>query len=173
MVLLKEGAVIAAGTLNEMFTSLQFRGQLGAHRIGAILEARVASHDPPYGLTQLAFNGHLLFVPLQPVAVGQAVRVHILSNDVSIVTGRTDCPTSVLNILEATIVEIREIVSSLSRRAVGYRSIARGQYYSEIAGHLGVEARAASLRPYQSPGTERGVDGTAGGMICDRSSGYG
>lgn len=109
VVLLKEGAVIAAGTLNEMFTSLQFRGQLGAHRIGAILEARVASHDPPYGLTQLAFNGHVLFVPIQPVAVGQAVRVHILSNDVSIVTGRTDCPTSILNILEATIVEIQQI----------------------------------------------------------------
>lgn len=109
VVLLKEGTVLATGTLNEMFTSLQFRGNFGAHRIGAILDARVAAHESQYGLTRLEFHGQSLFVPIQPVAIGQAMRVHILSSDVSLVVGRTDCPTSVLNILEATIVEVREI----------------------------------------------------------------
>jgi molybdate transport system ATP-binding protein len=109
VLLLKEGKVIAAGTLNEMFTSLQFRGNFGAHRIGAILDARIAAHEVQYGLTQLEFNGQSLFVPLQSVAVGQIVRAHILSSDVSLVLGKTIVPTSVLNILEATIVEIREM----------------------------------------------------------------
>ncbi|MDK2743080.1 MAG: molybdenum ABC transporter ATP-binding protein [Nitrospira sp.] len=109
VVLLKEGKVIASGALNEVFTSLQFRGHFGAHRIGAILEARVAVHEAQYGLTQLEFNGQRLFVPLQSVTVGQVVRVHILSSDVSLVLEKTIAPTSVLNILEATIVEIREM----------------------------------------------------------------
>lgn len=112
VILLKEGQVIATGTFNEMLTSLQFRGNFGGHRIAALLDARVASHEPQYGLTRLEFNGQYLFVPLQSVAVGQTVRVHILSSDVSLVLEKTMTPTSVLNILEATIVEIREINQS-------------------------------------------------------------
>lgn len=77
VILLKEGHIVGTGTLNEMFTALDFRGQLGPHRIGAILDARVIHHDPQYGLTQLKFNNHSLFVPIQPVPVGQTVRVHI------------------------------------------------------------------------------------------------
>jgi len=112
VILLKEGHVVGVGVLNEILTSLQFRGSFGSHRVGAVLDACVTSHDPRYGLTQLEFMGQSLFVPLQPSAVGQTVRVHILSNDVSLVVGRTNSPTSVLNILEATIVEVREINQS-------------------------------------------------------------
>lgn len=112
VILLKEGHIVGTGTLNEVFTALDFRGQLGPHRIGAILDARVTHHDPQYGLTQLEFNNHSLFVPIQPVPVGQAVRVHIFSNDISLVLGHTGVPTSILNILEATVVEIREINQS-------------------------------------------------------------
>lgn len=112
VVLLKDGKLIGTGTLNEVLTSLDFRGSFGAHRVGAVLDARVSGHDPEYGLTQLAFLGQSLFVPLQSATVGQDVRVHILSSDVSLVVGRTDSPTSVLNILEATIVEVRELNQS-------------------------------------------------------------
>ena len=112
VVLLKQGKLVGAGALNEVLTSLEFRGSFGSPRVGAVLDASVASHEPQYGLTQLAFKGQLLFVPLQPVAVGQPVRVHILSSDVSLVLGRTNSPTSVLNILEATIIEIREMDQS-------------------------------------------------------------
>ena len=108
VILLKEGQVVGIGALNEMLTSLQFRGNFGSHRVGGVLETRVVSHDPQYGLTQLEFKGQSLFVPLQSVALRQPVRIHILSNDVSLVTARTDSPTSVLNILEATIQEIHE-----------------------------------------------------------------
>jgi molybdate transport system ATP-binding protein len=112
VILLKEGHVVGVGVLNEILTSLRFRGNFGSHRVGAVLDACVTHHDPPYGLTQLNFKGHSLFVPIQSVGLGQSVRVHILSNDVSLVVGRADSPTSVLNILEATIVEIREINQS-------------------------------------------------------------
>lgn len=112
VILLNEGHVVGVGMLNEILTSLQFRGNLGSHRVGAVLDACVTSHDPPYGLTQLDFKGQSLFVPIQSIALGKSVRVHILSNDVSLVVGRTNSPTSVLNILEATIVEVWEINQS-------------------------------------------------------------
>jgi molybdate transport system ATP-binding protein len=112
VVLLKAGQVVGSGALNEVLTSLKFRGKFGTHRIGAILNTRVASHEPQYGLSQLEFKGRSMFVPIQPVAVGQPMRVHILSTDVSLVIGRTNAATSVLNILEATIVEIRELNQS-------------------------------------------------------------
>jgi molybdate transport system ATP-binding protein len=112
VVLMKQGKLVGAGALNEVLTSLEFRGSFGSHRIGAVLDARVASHEPQYGLTQLEFKGQSLFVPLQPVAMRELLRVHILSSDVSLVVGRTNSPTSVLNILEATIIEIREMDQS-------------------------------------------------------------
>jgi molybdate transport system ATP-binding protein len=112
VVLLKQGKLVGTGALNEVLTSPEFRGGFGSLRVGAVLDAHVASHEPQYGLTQLEFKGQFLFIPLQPVAVGQPVRVHILSRDVSLVMGQTSSPTSVLNILEATIVEIREMDQS-------------------------------------------------------------
>jgi molybdate transport system ATP-binding protein len=66
-------------------------------------------HEPQYGLTLLEFSGQHLFVPLHPSAIGQSIRVHILSSDVSLVLGKSHAPTSVLNVLEATVQEIREI----------------------------------------------------------------
>lgn len=108
-VFLKDGHVVGTGPLNEAFTSLNFRRSLGSHRVGAILDTRVAGHEPQYGLTRLEFKGQFLFVPLQAVAIGQVMRIHILSSDVSLVAERTVSPTSVLNILEATIVEIQTV----------------------------------------------------------------
>lgn len=112
IVLLNEGLVQGMGPLNDVLTDLQFRGSFGPHRIGAVLDTRVTHHDTQYGLTQLAFNGQSLFVPLQSVTIGQAVRVHILSSDVTLVVGPVHAPTSVLNILDATIVDVQEITSS-------------------------------------------------------------
>lgn len=109
VVFLKEGHVVGTGPLNEAFTALNFRRSFGSHRVGAILDTRVAGHEPQSSLTRLEFQGQFLFVPLQPVAIGQPMRVHILSHDVSLVAERTVSPTSVLNILEATIVEIRAV----------------------------------------------------------------
>jgi molybdate transport system ATP-binding protein len=110
--LLKEGTVVGIGALNDILTSPEFRGVFGSPRVGAVLNAQVTGHEPQYGLSQLAFKGQSLFVPFRPVAVGRSVRVHILSNDISLVVGRINSPTSVLNTLEATVTEIREIDQS-------------------------------------------------------------
>jgi molybdate transport system ATP-binding protein len=113
VVLLKQGKLVGAGALNEVLSSLEFRKSFASPRVGAVLDARVTSHEEQYGLTELEFKGQFLFVPLQPATIGKVVRVHIFSSDVSLVVERTSAPTSVLNILEATIIEIREMDQSL------------------------------------------------------------
>jgi len=148
VILMKQGTLVGAGALNEVLTSLEFRGNFGSHRIGAVLDARVASHEPQYGLTQLEFKGQSLCVPLQPAAIGQPIRVHIFSSDVSLVIGQTNSPTSVLNILEATIIEIREVdqssvdilldigaplVASITRKSLANLALKPGQHvYAHI-----------------------------------------
>jgi len=148
VVLLKEGKVVGAGALNEVLTSLEFRKSSSSLLVGAVLAARVANHEPQYGLTQLEFKGQFLFVPLQPVAIGQPLRVHIFSSDVSLVVGRINAPTSVLNILEATIIEIRDmdqssvdvlldigapLVASITRKSFANLGLKPGQHvYAHI-----------------------------------------
>jgi molybdate transport system ATP-binding protein len=110
--LLQGGTLMGVGTLNEMLTSLKFRGGFGPHRVGAVLDTQIVGHEPQYGLTQLEFSGQRLYAPLQPSAIGQSVRVHILSSDVTVVLAKSNAPTSVLNILEATVQGIREIDQS-------------------------------------------------------------
>ena len=148
VILMKQGTLVGAGALNEVLTSLEFRGNFGSHRIGAVLDARVSSHEPQYGLTQLEFKGQFLFVSLQPLAIGQTLRVHILSSDVTLVVGLTNSPTSVLNILEATIIEICEmdqssvdvlldigapLVASITRKSFASLGLKPGQHvYAHI-----------------------------------------
>ncbi len=142
VLLLKQGKLLGAGALNEVLTSLEFRKSFASLRVGAVLDARVTSHEPQYGLTQLEFKSQLLFVPLQPIPIGRSIRVHIFSSDVSLVVGRTSSPTSVLNILEATIVEIREmdessvdvlldigapLVASITRKSLANLGLKSGQ----------------------------------------------
>ena len=112
MILLKEGALVTSGPLNETLTSLPVRERFGSMRVGAVLDALVSRHESEYGLSLLEFKGQLLSVPIQSAAIGQSVRVHILSSDVSLVIGRTNSTSSVLNILDATVLEIREINQS-------------------------------------------------------------
>lgn len=107
--LLQSGTLVGVGTLNEMLASVACRGSFGSHRIGAVLDTQLVGHEPQYGLTQLEFLGQRLYIPLQQSAIGQSVRIHILSSDISLVIGKSEAPTSVLNVLEATVQEIREI----------------------------------------------------------------
>ena len=76
--------------------------------VGAILETRIAEHEPQFGLTRVEFLGHSLFLPQQALPTGAPLRVQILSRDVSLVAGVPPETSSVLNTLEATIVEVSE-----------------------------------------------------------------
>ncbi len=108
MVLLKEGRVVATGPIQEVFARLDLQGLIESNMVGAILETRIAEHEPQFGLTQVEFFGQSLFLPQQALPIGAPLRVQILSRDVSLVVGSRPATSSVLNTLEATIVEISE-----------------------------------------------------------------
>ena len=108
LVVLHGGRIVAAGPINEVLARLDLRHTIGPDVVGAVLDTRVAGHDHAFGLTTLEFQGKTLYVPQQPRAVGEPLRVHVLSKDVSIVLGAPPPRTSVLNILEARIDRIGE-----------------------------------------------------------------
>jgi len=109
VILLKEGKVIAEGSVKKIFSQLGLRGLLQNEILGAIFDTRVIAHEPDFGLTRVQFMDHQLHVPQQAIEVGQSIRIHIHSNDVSLVTSPSDIRTSVLNIMEARVVEIGPI----------------------------------------------------------------
>ncbi|HXX73991.1 MAG TPA: molybdenum ABC transporter ATP-binding protein [Nitrospiraceae bacterium] len=109
---LQEGKMVALGPLSEVFSRLDLHRKLGPHPIGAVIDATIAEHEPAFGLTRLIYKGQSLYVPLQSLDIGAPLRIHILSSDVSLVLGPCSTSTSALNILEATVVEIKEVDQS-------------------------------------------------------------
>ncbi|MDT7041465.1 molybdenum ABC transporter ATP-binding protein [Candidatus Nitronereus thalassa] len=108
MVLLKEGKVVATGPIQEVFARLDLPGLVEPNMVGAILETKVAEHEPEFGLTRVEFEGRSLFIPKQEMRVGAPLRVQIHARDVSLVVGAPAATSSVLNSLEATVLEIEE-----------------------------------------------------------------
>jgi len=106
VILLKEGKVVAEGPAKKVFSQLDLRGIINSEILGAIFDTRVIAHEPEFGLTRVQFMDHQLHVPRQEAKVGQSLRLHIHSSDVSIVTSPPDIRTSVLNIMPARVMEV-------------------------------------------------------------------
>ena len=106
LVLLQEGRVIASGALGETLTRLDLPT---AHLddAGVVIEAVLSEHDEAYALTRLDFPGGSLWVGKVDRPKGAKVRARLLSRDVSIAL-EPPRGTSITNILEARIVEIRD-----------------------------------------------------------------
>lgn len=106
LLLLKEGSLVAVGPLGDVFSQVGSRGVIPDSHIGAVIDTHVVDHDVEFGLTTLAYPGGQLSVPRQPCSIGEALRVQILARDVSLVANPPAFQTSVLNVLEATVLEI-------------------------------------------------------------------
>ena len=106
LVLLQEGRVIASGGLSETLKRLDLPT---AHLddAGVVIEAILSEHDEAYALTRLDFAGGCLWVGKVEEQRGAKVRARVLARDVSIALEQPR-GTSIANILEAGIVEIRD-----------------------------------------------------------------
>lgn len=105
LVMLDGGRVTGQGSLTLMLTRLDGLPRF-TEEPGAIVEARVANHDATEGLTHLEFQGGHLRVPLGTLPVGHRMRCRILPTDVSLALTQA-CDTSVLNILPATVRDLK------------------------------------------------------------------
>jgi molybdate transport system ATP-binding protein len=106
LVVLDGGRVVATGETMELFARLDVPASLGEDA-GAVLEARVTSHDDADGLTLLSVGEASLWVGRIPKPPGALVRVRILARDVSVAR---DAPSrsSILNVLAARIDDLRD-----------------------------------------------------------------
>jgi len=144
MVILKSGKVVNCGPVEEVFSDVRLRDAVGDEQLGAVLETSVAEHDEEFGLTRLDFMGQALNVPKQNIPVGQNLRVHIHSRDVSLSTAPPAGTTSVLNILQAKVEKIgvldpkgysvdieldagRPILATITRKSLANLNLKPGQ----------------------------------------------
>jgi molybdate transport system ATP-binding protein len=144
MVILKSGKVENIGSVEEVFSDVQSREALGDEQLGAVLETLVLEHDEKYGLTRLDFMGQFLHVPRQNIPVGESLRVHIHSRDVSLSTASPTGATSVLNILRAKVEKVgvidlkgysvdieldagRPILATITRKSLANLNLKPGQ----------------------------------------------
>jgi len=105
VVLISDGRVLGAGTVQEMTASMALRPYVGRHEGGAVIEARVAGQDLETGLARLEFPGGALFIPDVDALAGETVRVRIRARDVSLALSRPE-GISVLNVLPGTVAEL-------------------------------------------------------------------
>ncbi len=109
VVLLKKGRVMEVGPIEDVFSKLNIRHLIPENYLGALIDTTVAEQDQEFNLTKLTFTGGHLHVPHQHQDIGKPLRVQILAKDVSIISSPPSFQTSVLNLLEATVVEIGEV----------------------------------------------------------------
>jgi molybdate transport system ATP-binding protein len=110
LVLLDQGRVLAAGTVEEVANRPDF-AQIAALEGGpdvfTVIGATIKSHDEPGAQTRLSFGGGTLTVPRVAGAVGNRVRLRIAAGDVMLaLTPPTGL--SVRNVIPARIVSIGE-----------------------------------------------------------------
>jgi molybdate transport system ATP-binding protein len=106
MLVLEAGKVLAQGTLAETFSRLDLESSF-AGDVGAVIEGVAAAHDTADQLTRLDFPGGCLWITRVDCALGARLRVRVHARDVSVALVPPSA-TSILNVLPARIVEIRD-----------------------------------------------------------------
>jgi len=105
LVLISEGRVAAAGTVEDLTSRLDLRPLTGRFEGGAVLRCIVAEHDAEYGLTRLAFPGGRLSVARLDLPLGAQVRVRVRARDVVLALERP-AGLSIRNAFPARVIEI-------------------------------------------------------------------
>ncbi|MBK1718700.1 molybdenum ABC transporter ATP-binding protein [Thiocystis violacea] len=107
VVLLEQGRVRAQGSVTELFSRLDL-SLAQDQEASAIIEGVVLSHDDDYALTRIEIPGGTLTVQRLQRGLHELVRVRIHARDVSLALEEPGV-SSILNILPARILELREI----------------------------------------------------------------
>lgn len=105
VVVIAEGRVLAEGDAADVLSRPELGALTGRYEGGAVIEAKVTSHDAVYELTTLAFTGGSLVVPNLDALPGEPLRVRVRARDVSIALSRPE-GLSIQNVLPATVIAI-------------------------------------------------------------------
>ena len=121
LVLLEEGRVTMSGDLFDVL-ALADTPLLSGRNAGVVLWATPVEHE--YGLTRFDFGDGDIWVPGEIEAGPNPLRLRIAASDVSLCRVRPE-ETTILNILRATIEEIRDVseAAAIVRLGVGNQAL--------------------------------------------------
>lgn len=105
LVLMERGRVLASGPLDALLARLDLP-LAREHDAGVVVSGRIGAVDERYGLSRIDFEGGALWVGGKH-ALGSEARARVLARDVSVAL-EPPHRTSILNVLEARIVERRD-----------------------------------------------------------------
>ncbi len=106
LVLIDAGRIVASGPIHETLARLDLPATL-TDDMGVVIDATIADHDEPDHLTQLSFDGGILWVGRVDRPVGAKVRARTLARDVSLAL-ELPGPSSILNVLSGRVTEVRD-----------------------------------------------------------------
>jgi molybdate transport system ATP-binding protein len=160
VVVIADGRAIAEGDAAEVLSRPELGALTGRYEGGAVIEARVASHDARYELTTLAFAGGSLVVPNLDALPGEPVRVRIRARDVSLALARP-AGVSIQNVLAATVVGIGNefgaivdvalesggtpLVARITRKAAGELALAPGMPVHALIKAVSIDRHSAGF----------------------------
>ena len=108
VVVMSDGSVAAAGSVEEVMGRSDLRGGAGVFEGGAVIDAEIVGQDERDDIATLAFEGGTLVATHAGAAIGDAVRVRIRARDVSIAL-EAPRAISIQNVLEGRIAALREL----------------------------------------------------------------
>ncbi|MCB1506987.1 MAG: molybdenum ABC transporter ATP-binding protein [Hyphomicrobiaceae bacterium] len=165
MLLMSEGRIVATGPVTEILSRLDLFPLTGRFEAGAVIEARVIAHDIGDHLTDVAFAGGQLSIPLVDIPVGSPLRVRIRARDVVLAMGETT-GLSANNALHGVISGIREdagamvdvqitcgsaqVISRVTRRSVRRLGLALGTAVIAIVKSITIDSHRGNP-PQQIP----------------------
>ncbi len=104
--LLQNGSIVSSGSMLDLGNSLLLNKDQGDNA-GSMLTCETLDLDAQYGLTRLAIDQQRLYVTGQKLTTNTHARISVPARDVSITLQRPQ-QSSILNILEATVVGIEQ-----------------------------------------------------------------
>jgi len=107
VIVLKQGRVVAQGSVFDMLADLEAMHSIGAASYGAVIDTRVKAHRREDGLSVLAFDGGELIVPLVNRAIGTRLRMRIRAEDVMLAAEEPRA-ISANNVLLCRVTALRE-----------------------------------------------------------------
>jgi molybdate transport system ATP-binding protein len=105
VLLMEKGGVAAAGPVAEIFGRPELQRLVGAAEAGAVLTARLESHDEEFALSYLRFAGGRLAIARIAAPPGSEMRLRIRARDVALALERP-VRLSIQNVIDARIVAV-------------------------------------------------------------------
>lgn len=106
LVMMEQGKVLASGPLTETLSRLDVPTALDRDA-AMVWPVEVTGHEAEYHMTEVAFDGGNICMPMLNVSVGTPLRLQIYARDVSITLQRPEA-TSILNVLPAIVTELAD-----------------------------------------------------------------